>query len=283
MATFFNRATLTYSGGTVSSNLTQGEVLEVVSATKTAVNTEYGQNSDITYAVNIINSGNTALNGLSVTDDLGANTVGTVTVTPLDYVDGSVKLFVNGVLAATPTVVEGPPLVISGINIPANSNATLLYTARANNFASPETAGTITNTATVSGAGITPVSDQAIITATNEPVLDITKSLSPTVVQENGEITYTFQVFNYGNTATTATDNVVITDTFDPILSNITVTYNGTTWTEGTEYTYNQATGLFTTTADAITVPAATFVQDPTTGTFTTTPGVATITVTGTV
>lgn len=51
---------------------------------------------------------------------------------------------------------------------------------------------------------------------------------------------------------------------------------------EGTNYTYNAATGVFTTLAGQITVPAATFTQN-TDGTFTVTPGTATLVITGTV
>lgn len=97
-----------------------------------------------------------------------------------------------------------------------------------------------------------------------------------------GQITYTFVISNTGNTEATATGNVVVTDTFAPILRNIAVTYNGTAWTEGTNYTYNAATGVFTTLAGQITVPAATFTQN-TDGTFTVTPGTATLVITGTV
>ena len=96
MATFYNQATLSYSGGTVNSNVTSGELLEVLSAEKTAVVDEYTQGSDVTYVVNIINSGNTPFTGLSVSDDLGAYPFGSTTLQPLDYVDGSVKYFVNG-------------------------------------------------------------------------------------------------------------------------------------------------------------------------------------------
>ena len=52
---------------------------------------------------------------------------------------------------------------------------------------------------------------------------------------------------------------------------------------EGTNYTYDEATGVFATTPASITVPAATYTSDPTTGVVTTTPGVAVLTVTGTV
>ena len=76
---------------------------------------------------------------------------------------------------------------------------------------------------------------------------------------------------------------MVVTDTFDPILSGITVTYNGTVWTQPESYTYDEATGLFTTVVGAITVPAATYTQDPATGNWVVDPGVTVITVTGTV
>ena len=103
MATFYNQATLSYSGGTVNSNITTGEIVEVLSASKTAVVQEYAQGTEITYAVNIVNTGDAPYSGLTVTDNLGEYTFGTLTLRPLDYVDGSVKYFVNGVLQATPS------------------------------------------------------------------------------------------------------------------------------------------------------------------------------------
>ena len=87
---------------------------------------------------------------------------------------------------------------------------------------------------------------------------------------------------NYGNTAAIATDNVVLSDTFTPILDPITVTYNGVVWTEGVNYTYDATTGVFSTVVGQITVPAATYTQNPD-GTWTVVPGVAVVTVNGTV
>ena len=87
---------------------------------------------------------------------------------------------------------------------------------------------------------------------------------------------------NTGNAPADATDNLVITDTFNPILSNITVTVNGVVLPT-TAYTYNETTGVFTTNPGAITVPAATYTQNPVTGEYVITPGVTTVTVTGTV
>ncbi|MBQ8474079.1 MAG: hypothetical protein IJ499_00250 [Clostridia bacterium] len=283
MALFYNQATLSYSGGTVSSNITAGEILEVLSVTKTAVVDEYSQGSDITYAINIVNTGATAYNALTITDDLGAYSFEGDILQPLEYLDGSVKYFINGALQMSPAVTAGPPLVITGITVPAGGVATILYTARATAFASPAVDGIIVNTATVNGGGVTEITVTATVTAENEPNLSIVKSVSPTTVAENGQITYTFVIQNTGNTAAVETDNVVITDTFDPILNNITATYNGGVWTSPDNYTYDETTGVFTTVIGAITVPAATYTQDPETGRFTVEPGVATITVTGTI
>ena len=282
MATFYNRATLSYSGGTVNSNTTTGELLEVLSASKTAVIEEYSQGSEITYAINIVNSGTSAFTGLTLTDDLGAYAFGTETLVPLEYVEGSVKYFVDGSLAPTPAAEAGPPLVISGITVPAGGVVTILYTVRVNSFAPPVEGGTIENTAVIGGGGIENITVTETVTAEREPILDITKSISPTTVEENGRITYTFIIRNLGSAEATEEDDIILTDNFDPILSGITVTYNGDIW-DATNYTYNEATGEFATVEGEITVPAATYMQNETTGEWETDPGTVIITVTGTI
>ena len=139
-------------------------------------------------------------------------------------------------------------------------------------------------TVTVTGGGLAaPVTAEERVGVVSSPRLSITKGLNPTVVAENGRITYTFTIQNTGNTPVTATDDVILRDTFDPVLNGLTVTYNGAPWTAGTQYTYDGTTGLFATTAGQITVPAATYTQDPVTGAWTVTPGVSELIVTGTV
>lgn len=284
MATFFNQATLTYNGIVANSNITTGEIIEAISATKTAAPSTYGTESSIAYVISIQNSGATPITALTLSDDLGAYTFGSLTPVPLSYVDGSLLYYVNGVLQATPAVLAGPPLSVSGINIPVGGNAVLVYQAVPNEFAPRAADGSITNTVTITGGGLsTPVTASETVTASAEPILTITKCLSPTTVVENGTLTYTFTIQNIGNTPAIATDNVVLSDTLNPILNPITVTYNGTVWTEGVEYTYDTVTGLFQTTAGQITVPAATYTQDPVTGAWNVVPGTATLTLTGTV
>jgi uncharacterized repeat protein (TIGR01451 family) len=159
----------------------------------------------------------------------------------------------------------------------------LIYEAAVTNYAPLDVEDTITNTVAVSGGGLTaPLTASETIGTEERADLTISKSVSPDVVTDNGQLTYTFVIENHGNTAAVATDNVVLTDTFDPILDPITVSLNGVTLAEGVGYTYDSTTGLFTTIAGQITVPAATYTQEVD-GTWTVTPGTAVLTVTGTV
>ena len=283
MATFYNQATLRYNNTVTNSNIASGELVEVLSVTKTAVRDTYQAGEDITYAVSILNSGTTPLSGLTVTDDLGAYTVGATTVTPLTYVGGSVQYYVNGVLQAAPAVVAGPPLQISGITVPAGGNAILLYEAQVNEFAPPLVGGTVNNEVTVSGAGVTSITATETVTARDVAQLAVNKSITPAVVTDNSRVTYTLTLQNTGNTAVTATDNATITDTFDPILTDLVVTFNGAVLPAGTDYTYDDTTGAFATLPGVITVPAATYAQDPATGEWTVTPGTSVLTIVGTI
>ena len=283
MATFTNQATLRYNGNIVNSNITTGELLEVLSATKTAVIDTYNQGSDITYVINIVNSGAVAFTGLSITDNLGEYTFGTGTLVPLDYVDGSVRYYVNGVLQSVPVVTVGQPLSISGLIVPANGVTTVIYVARANQYAPLDLESIITNTAVISGGGITEITVTETITPESGARLTVSKSICPRTITENSRLTYTFVIQNTGNTPAIIADNVGITDTFNPILTDLIVTFNDVTWTENINYTYSETTGEFATVPGQITIPAAIYAQDSVTGEWMVEPGVGVLTVTGTV
>ena len=284
MAIFFNQATLTYNGSSTNSNIAYGEILDVLVATKTAIEGSYTPGQIVTYAVTLRNTGTAPLAGLIVTDDLGGYEFNGTTVYPLTYVDGSATLFVNGVPQAAPAVTAGPPLVVTGITVPAGGDAVLVYQAQANAYANPAAGGTIVNTVTVTGDGLSaPITATETVTAEAEPVLTISKSITPAQVVDNDRVTYTFVIQNSGNQAVVATDNAAISDTFDPVLTALTVTFNGTAWTEGVQYNYDEATGLFTTVPGQILVPAATYTQDPVIGAYSVNPGIATLVVTGTI
>ena len=258
--------------------------METLAVTKTAIEESYTAGSTITYAVTLRNTGTAPLNGITVSDDLGGYLVGTETVYPLTYIVGSANLFIDGVPQGAPAVVAGPPLVFSGITLPGNSDAVLVYQATVNGFANPNADGVIDNTVTVSGTGLTSdVTAEATVPATVAPSLSISKTITPSQVVDNDRVTYTFVIQNTGNQAVLATDNAAISDLFDPILTALAVTFNGATWSEGVQYSYDETTGAFSTNAAQITVPAATYTQDPTTGEYTITPGISTLTVTGTI
>ena len=118
-----------------------------------------------------------------------------------------------------------------------------------NEFAPFATGSDVVNTARITGSGITPITISETIAAESTPILNITKSVSPVPVTENGILTYTFLIQNMGSAPAAVTTGATITDTFNPILSGLTVTFNGTAWTAPTNYTCNETTGLFATAA----------------------------------
>ncbi|MBE6939468.1 MAG: hypothetical protein E7457_01390 [Ruminococcaceae bacterium] len=286
MATFYNSATLSYNGTITNSNVVSGELVEALAVTKTATRDEYALDENIVYVISMVNTSGASISGLTITDDLGAYTfgAGTTTLTPMDYVPDSVLYYADGVLQAAPSVVAGPPLEISGITVPANGSAVVVYEATPNQYAPRGLEGTIVNTATVAGEDLTnPVTATETVASATGPNLTISKALSPATVTENGQLTYTFTIQNYGNAPADTEDSVALQDTFNPILEGLTVTFNGAVWTEPGQYTYADTTGVFATVPGQITVPSATYAQDPVTGAWSVVPGVSTLVVTGTV
>ena len=281
MATFQNQASLTYNNSTVNSNIVTGEILEVLSLTKASLNTSYTAGDTVTYILSAVNSGTTAFTGVSITDNLGAYSFGTGLLYPLSYVDDSAMLYIDGVMQPVTVNASESEVVFSGFTIPAGGNALISYQATANGFAPLSAGSLIVNTATLTAAGLTnPVTATAQVSVDSRPALSITKGLTPDSVPENGRLTYTLTLINTG--AEPAETGITVTDTFAPILSDIVVSYNGTAWTEGVNYTYDQ-NGNFATLPGQITVPAAQYTQNPTTGEWTVDPGFATLVITGTV
>lgn len=281
MATFTNKATLSYNGGSTDSNIVTGTLLETLSASKTALVNSYEQGSEITYVVNLVSSGAGTFSNLNLSDNLGAYSYNGTMLYPLSYIDGAILYYVNGVLQPSPEVVAGPMLSISGISVPAGGASTIIYSVVVNEFAPIEAQESITNTVTITGSGLAePITASETINTVDSPNLSITKALSPVAVPENGEITYTFVIQNSGNTDAVATDNLVVSDIFDPILNISSVTLNGAPLVLNTDYTYNDQTGEFATTPSTITVPRATYTRADD-GSFVVVPSTATLVVVG--
>ncbi len=284
MATFTNQATLTYGDNVTTSNIVTGELLETLSITKSSLTDTYNGNEALTYVISIVNDGTNPVTNLTLTDNLGAYTFNGNTLVPLTYVPGSLNYYVGGTRQADPVVTSTNPLTITGITAPAGSNAFLAYQVTPNSFASPAAGGTITNTVTVTGDDLpAPITASTTVNAAVEAFLTVSKSLNPTTVSEGDRLTYGFVIQNFGNTAVVAGGDAVITDTFDPALTDLTVTFNGQVWTEGTQYTYDPTTGAFASLPGALTVPSATYRRDDTTGAWVVVPGTSNLTVVGTV
>ena len=98
MPRFTNQAQLRYGNSVTNSNIAVGEILEVLSMTKTAVRDQYDPNGPITYVISILNSGTLPINGLTLTDNLGAYASGTATLTPLNYLADYQNLFCQQIL-----------------------------------------------------------------------------------------------------------------------------------------------------------------------------------------
>ena len=281
MAVFTNYATLSYTGGTLRSNTVTGEILETVSVEKSAVSGSYGAGDTLSYAVSLVNSGPADAAGLTLTDDLGAYELDGAALYPLSYVDGTARLFVNGVLQPAPAVTAGPPLAFSGVTVPAGGSAVLVYEAAVTAYAPLAAGSEITNTVTVTGSGVD-VSASATVPVEDAAVLRITKALSPAAVPANGELSYSFEISNTGNSGAGAADEVAVSDNFAPILENLAVSLDGAKWARGVQYSYDETTGAFATLPGQITVPAASYTQNPD-GTWSIQPGTVTLVISGTI
>lgn len=212
MPTFSNQAQLSYNGITANSNIAYGQILEVLAASKTALSDTYTSGDRITYIFSIVNSGTTAFSDLTVTDNLGAysfttDTPETITLYPLTYIPNSMQLLINGTLQPAPTVTAADGITITGVSIPSGGNATFIYQADINDYAPLAATGNVINTVRVTGAQLAaPLTATHTISTATVPNLSIVKGICPAQIAENGRITYTFSIQNYGNTATTDDD-----------------------------------------------------------------------------
>ena len=283
MAVFYNQATLSYGGVTLPSNITEGELLSGISGLKTALNSDYVRGDSLAYSVSITNSGTTAINTIKVSDNLGTYLIPqtSTNAVPLEYIDGSVMLYIDGVISTAPPVTVGTEVVFGDISIPAGANALLIYEMRVNEYANLAVGSAITNTVTISDGSI----NESVVSSATVPVreysdLTIAKALCPPTVSENSQLTYTFIIQNTGNVGIDESD-LVLSDIFNPQLTGIEVMLNDSLLAPQ-NYTYNETSGEFATLPGVISVPAATFTQSEN-GVVSVVPGVTVLTVTGTV
>ena len=271
-----------YNGQTGSSvsNIATATLVEPLSVQKVSIENAYRFGDELTYSVSVFNSSGSALTNVTVTDDLGTNTIGGVTVTPLTY-SASALLFIDGVYSGniTPTVASNQ-VIFTIPTLASGAYAQILYKAVVNEYAPLEVGSEITNTVTVTASGVTsPVTDDNTVVVERYGEVTITKSMIPSNVIDGEPMTYTFVINNYGNEPVT---NIVLKDEFSPAPESVVVQVNGVA-VPATDYTYEG--GVLTlpggATSYELSLPAATIARDPVTGVESVTPASMTVTVVG--
>ena len=287
MPSIENFATVSYTSGGITetrvSNIAEISVESAIGFTKTSLGNTYNDNSVLTYILTVTNSSGSDITGSTITDNLGTYVFGSTELTPLEYVAPAVLLIngqdVSAQLGVDTTTVGS--LIFTIPTIPAGTTANIIYKAQVNDYAPLAIDSTIVNTSTFeSNSECADTTASATVSVANIANISIIKQMCPNPVICGDTITYTIKIYNYGNTAA---ENVVLTDDFNPAPANITVSRDGVLLL-GTDYTYVDGTlTVPSATATPVTVPAATFVQDPVTGIVSITPGVVEYTITGTI
>ncbi len=285
MPTIENFATVRYtSNGTALtrvSNIAEIDLTSSVTFQKATLGSEYESGGTVTYILTVSNTSGTPLSALSVTDNLGTFTEGTLTLTPLTYV-GEALLLVDGQdVTAQLTVDSSNPasLVFTIPALAAGATANIIYKAAINEFAPLELDASITNTATLTtDAECANGTASATVTVAEAADVSVLKQMSPNPVVCGDTVTYTIRIYNYGNAPA---EDVQLVDAFDPAPTNITVSRNGVLL-PATGYTYEGGVLTVPPTGGTLdVVPAATFSRDAETGEVTVIPGVVEYVITG--
>lgn len=287
MATIENFATVSYTSGGITetkvSNLAEIGLESAISFTKTTLGDSYAEDEAITYILSMTNTSASAINNVSVTDNLGTFVFGTLELTPLSYAPPALLLIngqdVSGQLSVDST--SPATLLFSFASLPAGATANIVYRASVNEYAPLELGASIENTATLtSDSDCADGTASATVNAVAAANVSVFKQMSPNPVVCGDTVTYTIRIYNYGNIDA---ENVILSDTFNPAPDNITVSRNGVLLLES-DYTYANGTLTVPSTAtNPVTVPAATFVRDANTGIVTVTPGTVEYIITGTI
>lgn len=287
MATIENFATVSYTSGGITetkvSNLAEIGLESAINFTKTTLGDSYAEDEAITYILSMTNTSASAINNVSVTDNLGTFVFGTLELTPLSYAPPALLLIngqdVSGQLSVDST--SPATLLFSFASLPAGATANIVYRASVNEYAPLELGASIENTATLtSDSDCADGTASATVNAIAAANVSVFKQMSPNPVVCGDTVTYTIRIYNYGNIDA---ENVILSDTFNPAPDNITVSRNGVLLLES-DYTYaNETLTVPSTATNPVTVPAATFIRDANTGIVTVTPGTVEYIITGTI
>lgn len=284
----YNTASLTFQYGSqkgcVSSNVAVTTLQDLLTVSKTSLGDSYSQNSEITFIISINNNNNSVIKNIKIEDDMGTYCLGQdicdASFTPLTYIGPSI-LYIGGVFSANiePKISSGK-ILFEISNIPARSNALIIYKTVANNFAQLVSGSKIISTVSISSDEISKtITDSSTLNIKDEADIRIIKNMNPNPILTGEKITYNFSLYNYGNTEAT---NVTLNDTFSPAPNTVNVYLNSQELTTS-DFSYANSTLTIPSYNSniSISIPAANFIQDNITGLISIEPGITSIMVTG--
>ena len=243
MATFTNNATLSYNyaGGDTQQTQSNDVITTMqdvfgLTVTKTAAPTTYRLGQNVAYLVQVTNTGSQPLSSVELRDDLAEG--------QLSYVPGSAQL-VDGttVTPLAPTATD-PLTFVLPETLAEGETVTVVYLAQVSD-ALQAPLPDITNTVTVSAAGVEGVTDTATITPEQYANLTIVKAADRSEVAPGDTLNYTLTITNSG---TLPAENINIEDYLPANIASVDAVYlsvNGDEETLTTNYSYDPMTRLF--------------------------------------
>lgn len=283
MGKFVNQTQLTFGNNIIKSNIVEGEILEALIGNKVTLTDQYLFDSVITYFINLTNNSERDISSINIEDNLATYTINNNEYTPLDYIDGSSKLFINGKEEQNLDIVKNKHNVIfKNITLKKNQTITLVYQGKINSYAPLGENNIIINKAKINYPNMT---DSLVLESqlcySNKANIKLEKSIDKTVYKIGEKIKHVIKILNYGINDLSLINNLTIKETFSPIIKNIEVTYNGVKWTNGVNYSYNSTSGNFITLSNQIALFKAKITKNENTNQYNLIPSFATLIIEG--
>lgn len=280
----YNSASLTYKcglqTGCAHSNTATTTLQDSLSLDAYSLQNTYKANQKITNIISITNNSDEPIKNISVESNLGSYSSETSTFTPMNYV-GISQLYQNGIFEKIINAQIKPTNITFNIDeINDHSNILIIYETEINNKAPLSKDSSITQVYTVTSTNILrPITKSISIEAENYANINIVKTMSPNPVIKGQFITYTFNIYNYGNEEAT---NIVLQDSFNPLPSIIDVSVNSQK-ISSEQYSYINGAFLLPRYGSdfLINTPPAQFIRNFENGEFEINPGVTVITIKG--
>lgn len=226
----------------------------------TLLNKTYVKNSKLTYVINLYNNGKKTISNININDDLGKFNLNGKIIYPLNYINNSIKVFINGVANTNNKVNYDKELTISNITLNDKEVATILYQTEINEYAPLNANDFIKINIEIDYLGINKKNKLTeVIKCENYQDIEVVKN----IISENSNDSYnvTYIILNYGNKEVEKEDQTNLSDIFNPIIKGIKVELNDLILTPN-NYLYNQINGSFSINKGVISVPKASYIVD---------------------